>query len=299
MHLESRKLNLLSLDGGGIRGLSSLYVLKHMMEAIDPHHPPKPCEVFDMIGGVGSGGHCSFPQGSLNLGRAKFDPQRCAAALRSILAQSGYGENALFRESRPSCRVVIYLTDLKTQKSFSLTSYESRRCPAELSMTATVVEAGQACLASLAGYEPVTMGSGGKRYCDSSRTIVNPVRQVWAEASGLWPGVLESHLGCVVSIGAGSASIKSKGLNEKMGVVRMLTKLDVHDPEREANAFLQEHTKLDDAGRLYRFSVPDGLGDIKVSEVKETELIVDVTKDYLTTELVYKQMRRCVSACVY
>ncbi|RHZ54470.1 hypothetical protein CDV55_100419 [Aspergillus turcosus] len=294
MHLERRKLNLLSLDGGGIRGLSSLYVLKHMMEAIDPHRPPKPCEVFDMIGGVGSGGHRS-----LNLGRAKFDPQRCAAALRSILAQSGYGENALFREPRPSCRVVIYLTDLKTQKSFPLTSYESRRCPVELSMTATVVEAGQACLASLAGYEPVTMGSGGKRYCDGSRTIVNPVRQVWAEASGLWPGVLESQIGCVVSIGAGSASIKSKGMNEKMGVVRMLSKLDVHDPESEANAFLQEHTKLHDAGRLHRFSVPDGLRDIKVGEVKEMGLIMDVTRDYLTTELVYKQIRRCGSACVY
>lgn len=194
---------------------------------------------------------------------------------------------------------VIYLTDLKTQKSFPLTSYESRRCPVELSMTATVVEAGQACLGSLAGYEPVTVGSAGKRYCDGSRTIVNPVRQVWAEASGLWPGVLESQIGCVVSIGAGSASIKSKGMNEKMGVVRMLSKLDVHDPEREANAFLQEHTKLHDAGRLFRFSVPDGLGDVKVGEVKEMGLVVDVTKDYLTTELVYKQMRRCASACLY
>jgi patatin-like phospholipase/acyl hydrolase len=57
MHLERRKLNILSLDSGGIRGLSSLYVLKQMMETIDPHRPPKPCEVFDIIGGVGSGGH--------------------------------------------------------------------------------------------------------------------------------------------------------------------------------------------------------------------------------------------------
>lgn len=194
---------------------------------------------------------------------------------------------------------VIYLTDLKTQNSFPLTSYESRRCPPELSSTATVVEAGQACLTSLAGYEPITMGSGGKRYCDSSRTIVNPVRHVWAEASGLWPGVLESQIGCVVSIGAGNASIKSKGMNGKMGVARMLTKLDVYDPEREANAFLQEHTKLHDAGRLYRFGVPDGLGDNKVGEVKEMGLIMDVTRDYLATELVYKQMRRCVSASVH
>jgi patatin-like phospholipase/acyl hydrolase len=60
MQLEEKKLNLLSLDGGGIRGLSSLHMLKYMMEAIDPDHPPKPCEVFDIIGGVGSGGYLCY-----------------------------------------------------------------------------------------------------------------------------------------------------------------------------------------------------------------------------------------------
>jgi hypothetical protein len=165
-------------------------------------------------------------------------------------------------------------------------------------MTATIVEAGQACLASLADYEPVTMGPDGKKYCDSSRTIVNPVRQVWAEANSLWPGVLASQLGCVVSIGVGTASIKGKGMHEEMGIKRMLSQLDIHDPEKEADTFLQTHTELDDAGRLYRFNVRDGLGDIKVGEIKEMGLIVEVTKEYLATELFRKQMRRCVSACL-
>jgi patatin-like phospholipase/acyl hydrolase len=56
MATTEKKLNLLSLDGGGIRGLSSLYILKHVMEAINPDSPPKPCEYFDMIAGTGSGG---------------------------------------------------------------------------------------------------------------------------------------------------------------------------------------------------------------------------------------------------
>jgi len=49
------KYNLLSLDGGGVRGLSSLFILK-LMEEIDPDCPPKPCEVFDLIGGTSTGG---------------------------------------------------------------------------------------------------------------------------------------------------------------------------------------------------------------------------------------------------
>jgi hypothetical protein len=49
-------LCLLSLDGGGVRGLSSLQILRQLMESIDPESPPKPCEYFDMIGGTSTGG---------------------------------------------------------------------------------------------------------------------------------------------------------------------------------------------------------------------------------------------------
>jgi patatin-like phospholipase/acyl hydrolase len=49
-------LRLLCLDGGGIRGLSSLHILKELMEKIDPKCPPKPCDYFDMIGGTSTGG---------------------------------------------------------------------------------------------------------------------------------------------------------------------------------------------------------------------------------------------------
>jgi patatin-like phospholipase/acyl hydrolase len=54
--MAERKLKLLSLDGGGVRGLSSLFILKQLMEAINPDDPPKPCNYFDMIGGTSTGG---------------------------------------------------------------------------------------------------------------------------------------------------------------------------------------------------------------------------------------------------
>ena len=49
---STQQLRLLCLDGGGVRGLSSLMVLKMLMEMIDPDNPPKPCDYFDMIGGT-------------------------------------------------------------------------------------------------------------------------------------------------------------------------------------------------------------------------------------------------------
>lgn len=55
-------LCLLSLDGGGVRGLSTLYILKSIMDQLNQERqeqklkPVKPCEVFDLIGGTSTGG---------------------------------------------------------------------------------------------------------------------------------------------------------------------------------------------------------------------------------------------------
>jgi hypothetical protein len=56
--LPRRCRNLLSLDGGGLRGLSILYILQDLMAKVNKHQDPplKPCEVFDLIGGSGTGG---------------------------------------------------------------------------------------------------------------------------------------------------------------------------------------------------------------------------------------------------
>ncbi|KAH7147011.1 hypothetical protein B0J13DRAFT_621934 [Dactylonectria estremocensis] len=55
-----RLLRFLSLDGGGIRGLSSLLILEHVMEGIREaglEQVPRQCDRFDLIGGTSTGGH--------------------------------------------------------------------------------------------------------------------------------------------------------------------------------------------------------------------------------------------------
>jgi patatin-like phospholipase/acyl hydrolase len=58
--LDTTGLCLLSLDGGGVRGLSTLYILKNLMDRLNherkSHPPVKPCEIFDLIGGTSTGG---------------------------------------------------------------------------------------------------------------------------------------------------------------------------------------------------------------------------------------------------
>ena len=60
--LDEAGLCLLSLDGGGVRGLSTLLILKRLMDRTNTFrkelglNPVKPWEVFDLIGGTSTGG---------------------------------------------------------------------------------------------------------------------------------------------------------------------------------------------------------------------------------------------------
>lgn len=68
---EKPELALLSLDGGGVRGLISLYMLKAIMDKIardrGMNDAPKPCQVFDLIVGTSTGGLIALMLGRLDM----------------------------------------------------------------------------------------------------------------------------------------------------------------------------------------------------------------------------------------
>jgi patatin-like phospholipase/acyl hydrolase len=74
---DQAPLQILSIDGGGVRGISSLYFLKEIMMQIksklmheNPNiHVPniRPCDVFDLICGTGTGGLIALMLGRLDM----------------------------------------------------------------------------------------------------------------------------------------------------------------------------------------------------------------------------------------
>jgi patatin-like phospholipase/acyl hydrolase len=67
---------ILSLDGGGMRGLSSLFVLRRIMEGLrdNPEHPlPLPCQYFDLVCGTGTGGLIALMLGRLRMVKSHLD----------------------------------------------------------------------------------------------------------------------------------------------------------------------------------------------------------------------------------
>lgn len=128
-------IRLLSLDGGGIRGLSSLLILRRLMSAINPESPPKPCEHFDMIGGSSTGGLIAIMLGRLRMTvddciaaylsfsdevfekkfrsvkptgkiQGRFDAKALKRSVVQVLESSGYGEDTLLMDpSVTACKV--------------------------------------------------------------------------------------------------------------------------------------------------------------------------------------------------
>ena len=70
-------LRLLSLDGGGVRGLASLYMLRKILSLVGS---PKPCDYFDMICGTSTGGLIA-----IMLGRLEMSIDQCIEAYTGMM----------------------------------------------------------------------------------------------------------------------------------------------------------------------------------------------------------------------
>ncbi|KIL86212.1 hypothetical protein FAVG1_10609 [Fusarium avenaceum] len=85
--MDSQYLRILSLDGGGIRGLSSLLILENLMEGLRDENGlekvPRPCEWFDLIGGTSTGGIIA-----IMLGKLGMSVDDCIRAYKKVAQQA-------------------------------------------------------------------------------------------------------------------------------------------------------------------------------------------------------------------
>ncbi|KAE8385569.1 hypothetical protein BDV23DRAFT_16028 [Aspergillus alliaceus] len=319
-------LCLLSLDGGGVRGLSTLYILKHLMNRLNQERPDrgplKPCEVFDLIGGTSTGGLIAIMLGRLEMSvddcietyiklistifekksrwpvnlsgniRSRFDATKLESAIKEVVTSHGAKEMDLFNDgAKRGCRVFVCTTSHETKDIVRLRDYS---VTTKDDIPATICQAALATSAATTFFKPVYIGT--QKFVDGALGSNNPVDEVEGEAADIWcPGTgdLKPLVKCFVSIGTGDPGIAAiedralKFLSETL--VAIATETD-----RTEKKFIARWAKHFDEKRYFRFNVEQGLQEVGLEEYREQGKIQAVTHRYLDHQAQAFRVRDCV-----
>ncbi|KAE8354187.1 phospholipase [Aspergillus coremiiformis] len=324
--LDKTGLCLLSLDGGGVRGLSTLYILKHLMNRLSHERPGrgpvKPCEVFDLIGGTSTGGLIAIMLGRLEMSvdecidtyiklmssifkkkrrwpvnlwgniRSRFDATKLESAIKDVMESHGANETDLFDDGgERGCRVFVCTTAHETKDIVRLRDY----CiPSKDNVPATICQAALATSAATTFFNPVYIGT--RKFIDGALGSNNPVDEVEAEAAEIWcPGTrdLKPLVKCFVSIGTGDpgiAAIEDKALKFLSKTLVGITTETEHTEKK----FAARWAKHFDQKRYFRFNVQQGLQGVRLEEYREQGTIEAATHRYLDHQVQAFLVRDCV-----
>ncbi|KAG7289879.1 hypothetical protein NEMBOFW57_006256 [Staphylotrichum longicolle] len=301
-------LRLLALDGGGVRGLSSLMILQQLMTTVDPESPPKPCDYFDMIGGTSTGGLIAIMLGRLQMTidecidaytslfdkvfekkchrvnvrgklQGRFDTAELEQAIKKILVDRGFGEDALLKDS---------------PGTVCLRSYGSPRGGAHLLNYTKIWQACRATSAATTFFDPIAIGPFDEEFVDGALGANNPVYALWNQAQDVWGVQLGGSLRCFVSVGTGVPTLKPVR-DDVFGIWATLQELAT-ETQKTAEQFRRDKSDLDNEGRYYRFDVDRGLEGVGLEESKKKKEIAAATLLYIESQAVFKQMKACANA---
>ncbi|KAF2018301.1 hypothetical protein BU24DRAFT_491285 [Aaosphaeria arxii CBS 175.79] len=326
---QCRPLRVLCLDGGGIRGLSELLVLKRLMYCIRPGSSGqplvKPCDYFDIICGTSTGGILAVA-----LGRLRMDIDECITFFCDLMKELFQEPEAVkLRNFYPqnfikgSCRAwftsqtlvskvkVLIETQLGPDqvdaqfeqldegcKVFVCATRAANRGSAifrsypsnrEPPLPCTIWEVVAATMAMPPFFDPVTIGGLGAVFADGAVKNNNPIWVAVEEVRKEYP---EDAIACLVSLGAGK--LRTQGLGSSMRDLHRACVDIARDTEEAARLFLSEYKPLAEQGRYFRFNVEQGLQDVGVNEFPSSvvDLIDAATADYLGMQ--QDDLNRCI-----
>ncbi|KAF8149284.1 FabD/lysophospholipase-like protein [Mycena galopus ATCC 62051] len=321
-------LRLLSLDGGGIRGLSMLVILGDLMYKLKVAEGlpdiPRPCDYFDLIGGTSTGGLIA-----LMLGRLRMSVEEAKKAY-SVLSKEVFsdpklqGSDGRFKASKLEKAVKIVVATHSTSlnpeermkdtrdsacKTFVCTmtasniaqpvlfrTYDSPERPAQ---DCTIWEAARATSAAPTFFKQVKIGLPGmeEAFIDGGMGHNNPTASILLEAQVLFP---TRRVACIISLGSGqldTIAIPKGSLLQRLGIPRDVIKA----MQGIATGCEKEHERF--AGHFktlphvyFRFNVERGMQGIPLNEWEKLGDVAGHTNQYLLTEAVKAQLADAVKS---
>ncbi|KAF9885371.1 hypothetical protein FE257_012988 [Aspergillus nanangensis] len=306
---EKRPLSILAFDGGGLRGLAALYVLRELMVQVswnlqkengdsstELKRVLKPCEAFDVIGGASTGGIFAIMLAiwglsvdeAINLYKRHFlfeEDTRVGSTTSTLFSEDRFQLHAsnLFPgnprlkvppEAQPltlvnRCHVIVLAQDITTGKPHSFHNVGNQS-------GFDVIKIPQICQATCAlpGFLPPieihsANQSGDGIYAAIDISTMHTVPEIVREARRLIPG---EKIGVITSISSGAPPWRpqEQGSSRWTGVVKKQSDL-YHATVRRADIVDIEHAILKWTSYT-RLDIGQSTRQAGLKEVKVTEL---------------------------
>jgi hypothetical protein len=179
----------------------------------------------------------------------------------------------------------VCATSKETSETVCLTSYRTPRGNSDLLNSVTIWKACRTTSAATFFFNPIAVGRDGEEFFDEAIGANNPMCEVWDQAQLAWgPELLEGWVKYVLSIGTGVLHIGET-------LVAIATETEV-----TAERFRRERALLNNTWRYYRFNVVRGLEDIGLDEAKKVKDMEAVTRRYIASQEVHRQMQACAGS---
>lgn len=251
--LGDRPLRVLSLDGGGVRGLSALYILRDVMNKTAPEK--KPCEIFDMIAGTSAGGLIAIMLGRLEMtvdeciteyetlsrtifakykfgdklmqgGRleatgARYDSSILENAFKEFVGKKLGTKDAKLLNEQGSCKVCVMAVRADADNNRGPVFLRSYTNPQTLSLLpdCLVWQAGRATSAAPSYFTPVKVGT--YKLVDGGLLANNPLGWLWSELLDVFGPARRTA--CFLSLGTGIPA------NQRVGRAHILDRSEIVD----------------------------------------------------------------------
>ncbi|KFY46366.1 hypothetical protein V495_02529 [Pseudogymnoascus sp. VKM F-4514 (FW-929)] len=328
----NRPLRLLSLDGGGIRGISELVILEEIMHRVSQElnvPAPLPADYFDMIGGTSTGGLIALLLGRLRLSVSEAINTYRALAKQVFSEKNSTGKDGTFKASNLE-RAIKETIELKLGEGHAddkmiMTDNMSENCKTFVcAVTAmhingqptlfrtwlakknpeyncTIWEAARATSAAPTFFERIYIGDEGmeEEFIDGGLGCNNPVRYLVKEAANEFGP--NRKVSCIVSIGTGKPMVsgfKAPGIFQRAIPLALVDVLKKMATDSQAEASRMED-RFRNCPRLYhRLNVEHGLQMVSLEEWAKLGEVRTHTKTYLKDDTVSQGIDVIVDALV-
>ncbi|KIM33654.1 hypothetical protein M408DRAFT_61512, partial [Serendipita vermifera MAFF 305830] len=290
-------------DGGGVRSLSQLEIMKTIMHQLnwDPNEGTKlPCEQFDFMGGSGTGGLIAIMFARLRMSvdetfdefstiveqvyQVEVSPSERTARLKACL------EDLMKRRDHPLDMKLLDETTPETCPcySFVLSSFlinaGAKLClrsyPVKKSTVSpiTIIDAALATCTMQPQFSPAISGQGFRRkeYIGPGVGASNPISEVIAEAHSLFGA--DTNVASLLSLGNGHPGIITLFPSDtELGLSKIIW--DVMNDCMQKSRDIEQ--QIGTTGVYFRFSVEQGMQNEHIDLTSDPSWILTQTESYI------------------